>query len=214
MAIIYNGSTISWAFILYTIVAIAITFTVVKYFYGREQQIAAISLLLLLFFVFLFYNLRWFTNFQLKGSAGSTTTSSTTAASSCGSSSSTTTVGAPSSWPPIVNMCPDFMVTWKDTAGNIFCYDTSNLYNLSSTSPNITSITIPGVGNKPAYLIKNGTAAGNPTSLNDPNATAMWPFLKSLLSGAIPLSDPSMRYIRWEGVWNGFKLAVANAPLP
>ena len=211
MAIIYNGSPISWSFTVYVFLACIIGFSIVKYFYSRGQQISSIMLLVLLFLIFLFYYLRWFKNFQLKGTAD-TTPAAPPPASSCGSSSKN--VGAPSSWPPIVNMCPDFMVTWKDNGGNIYCYDTSNLYNLSTASPSIQTITIPGIGNKPGYLIKRGSAAGNPQSLNDPNAGAKWPFLASLLAGAIPLSDPSLKYLRWEGVWDGFKLTVANAPLP
>jgi len=178
-------------------VSITLGLQAVKYYYGKGQPIAAMSLLVLLTLVFIFYELRWFSNFQLKG---------TTAASASG--------GAP--WPPIVNMCPDFMAAWTDPAtGNIYCYDSANLYNLSPAVTGVTSgLTINGQSGKVAFQIKNPKSSGNPRSLSDSDGSRRWPLLGALSSGRIPLTDPTMRYIRWEGVWDGRTLSVANAPLP
>jgi hypothetical protein len=197
MAIIYNGSSISWAFILYIVVSVTLGLQSIKYYYGKGQPIAAMSLLVLLILVFIFYQLRWFTNFQLKG---------TTAAAA-------TTGG---SWPPIVNMCPDFMAAWTDPATKkVYCYDSSNLYNLSSAVTGITNgLTINGNSGQVAFMTKNPSSSGNPQNLTNSDAASRWPFLSALSKGAIPLTDPSMRYMRWEGVWDGRTLSVANAPLP
>lgn len=197
MAIIYNGSTISWAFILYIVVSITLGLQAIKYYYATGQPIAAMSLLVLLLLVFIFYELRWFTNFQLKGTAAASAT-------------------AGGSWPPIVNMCPDFMAAWTDPAtGNAYCYDSAKLYNLSPAVAGITNgLTIGGQSGQVAFMIKNPRSSGNPRAVTDSDAPGRWPFLSALSKGTIPLTDPSMRYLRWEGVWDGRTLSVASAPLP
>ena len=57
--------------------------------YNRGQTMGAMILLVLILLVFFFFGLRWFPGGNLNG-----------------------TQPGKMAWPPIVNMCPDFMVSW------------------------------------------------------------------------------------------------------
>jgi hypothetical protein len=143
---------------------------------------AMISVVLLIL-IFVFYGLRWFSGGNLKG----------------------TTSNGKIAWPPIVNMCPDFMVSWKDsTNGNIYCYDAGDVYGLKAdgNTANVQGITrgltINGISGQSAFLIK-GPAASSTT-------------LKSNLDTI--LRDNTANQMRWEGVWDGQLTKKEAAPTP
>jgi len=176
-------------FIAYMIIVIVLGSSLVAYLFKREQTIGAMVLLVLLLLTFIFYGLRWFPGGKLNG-----------------------TGNAKVAWPPIVNMCPDFMVAWTATvagtgvtAGDVFCYDVGNIYGLKAQASDIDSIklikgiTINGLANQSA--LKIGTIADK-TSVVKP------------VSGISPvqsyINKTSSSPIRWEGVTDGSTVTLSN----
>ena len=179
------------------IIVIVLGSSLVAYLFKREQTIGAMVLLVLLLLTFIFYGLRWFPGGKLNGTGGSKV-----------------------AWPPIVNMCPDFMVAWTApagqansstaiVAGDIFCYDTGNIYGLKTASPAddtiklITGITINSIANQSA--LKMGTAAdpaGKKMSVVRP-ASGISPVQ------SYPGATPSLP-LRWEGVTDGSTVTISN----
>jgi len=187
--------------IAYYIVCILIMMNVYKFLSGRGQTVAAMALMPLLFLVFLFFAIRW--NWFLTKKPKSANTPENTDACTADNS-----IPSPSNaFPPIVNMCPDFMVAWTDPSGGaIYCYDANNTYNMqTATDPALglrTGLTINGKAGQSAYLLfdKNAspTSAKNPTE--DTNGLR-WPLYKTIQSGFTALSNhPQGKYLRWEGV--------------
>lgn len=160
--------------------------------YNRGQQMGAMALLVLLILVFLFYGLRWFPGGNLNG----------------------TKTGAVT-WPPIVNMCPDFMVSWKDSTGKIYCYDAANIYGLKSTTaapPLMAGLTIGSDSNQSAYLVKDpGEGTDTSTLASTPTR---FPMASKLNTNSSEVLTPTAKSLRWEGVWDGQTLTAAKAPLP
>ena len=195
MAIIYNGSTVSWHFILYVVICISIGITAIRYQYMNNQIVAAGLTFILLLLVFIFYGLRWFQGFNLKGLSSA---NSSSASASC-------------SWPPIVNLCPDYMVTWTHPNGNIYCYDASNIYNLKAAQANpayaiVSGLTINSVNNQSGYHIYN--PVGSATDAANPR----YPLINAMASANGTLTDPSAANLRWEGVWDGQTLNLGCIP--
>ena len=172
----------------------------VNFLYKRGQTMGAIGVLVLLILIFIFFGLRWFPGGKLNGS--------TTKA---------------QSWPPIVNMCPDFMVSWTDKANNnkVYCYDANNVYGLrtAATAPPLMRIASP-IGTatgQSGYLIKDPTQNSSkaPTSLSADSATSpFWPLAKMLSTTATNVLTPTAKHMRWEGVWDGGVLKTDKIPLP
>jgi hypothetical protein len=184
-------------FIAYMIIVIVLGSSLVAYLFKREQTIGAMVLLVLLLLTFIFYGLRWFPGGKLNGTGASKV-----------------------AWPPIVNMCPDFMVAWtapgnqtsSSTAiitGDVFCYDVGDIYGLkTASSPNvniglITSITINEASGQSA--LKMGAAsdpAGKKMSVVRP-ASGISPVQS--YPGATASSP-----LRWEGVTDGSTVTISN----
>jgi hypothetical protein len=184
-------------FIAYMIIVIVLGSSLVAYLFKREQTIGAMVLLVLLLLTFIFYGLRWFPGGKLNG-----------------------TGAAKVAWPPIVNMCPDFMVAWTApvaqpvsgsslseaiTEGDVFCYDIGNIYGLKASANAdsdiklIKGISINSLANQSA--LKIGTNADK-TSVVKP------------VSGISPVQSyinktPSSP-IRWEGVIDGSTVTLSN----
>jgi len=179
--------------ILYSLVCVIVGGGFVSMLYNRGQQMGAMALLVLLILVFIFYGLRWFPDGNLNG----------------------TKPGAVQ-WPPIVNMCPDFMVSWTDAVTkNVYCYDAANIYGLKSTTaapPLQAGLTIGKDSNQSAYLIKqNSVGTQDSTFAKDPTR---WPMVNALTNGASAVLTTGAKYLRWEGVWDGQTLTPTKAPLP
>jgi hypothetical protein len=155
----------------------------VSFLYNRNQSIGAMITLVLLILVFVLFGLRWFPGGNLNGSQPKT-----------------------GSWPPIVNMCPDFMVSWKDPSNSkIYCYDAANIYNLKvTTDSNFVSKTINNVGGQSAILLHD--PAGSTVATKNP----LQEKLKNN-SGTI-VGNMATSIIRWEGVWDGRNVTPSRIP--
>ena len=145
MAIKYNGSTISFSFIVYVLVSSNAGLMIIQYLFKNNKSLAAMIVLVLLLLVFIFYGLRWFSNFQLKGSAPWVAQTAKTANGSSGSCGATTADAASpvnANWPPIVNVCPDYMVSQNGK-----CIDPKQLYGNKGGGNGSTSTSI-AIGDK------------------------------------------------------------------
>jgi hypothetical protein len=140
------GGTGSWEInynlVMYYVVCILIGANVIAYFWNRGQVVAAAVSGLLLFFVFLFFGLRWF-----KGKPAAKPVACPKANGEA--AASTAKCDDPCTCPPSVNDCPDFMVAYKASDGKVMCYDINNTYNLKSATgvQNMTSFTVGGNDN-------------------------------------------------------------------
>jgi hypothetical protein len=184
--------------IAYILICVVVGGMFVSNLYKREQSKAAMITLVLLILIFTFYGLRWFKDGALKGS--------------------TSDPKAP--WPPIVNMCPDFLVAWTDpNTKYVYCYDAANVYGLKTATDRTDffkgDLTINGVPGQSAFLIKNPTANTNATSLRmDPDGKR-WPLLGAFLRDTRGITQMTNgQFLRWEGVWDGSSATAAAAPLP
>jgi hypothetical protein len=179
--------------ILYSLVCVAIGGGFVAMLYNRGQQMGAMVLLVLIILVFLFYGLRWFPGGNLNGTKPGTV-----------------------AWPPIVNVCPDFMVSWTDnTSGKVYCYDAANIYGLQAATaapPLQAGLTIGTASSQSAYLLKDPAQGASTSTLAA--APARWPLASAMTTSSSSVLTPTAKYLRWEGVWDGQTLSAAKAPLP
>jgi uncharacterized protein (UPF0333 family) len=180
--------------IAYVLLCIVLGTSTVSFFFQKGQSIAAMLLLVLIILVFVFYGLRWFDGGNLKGGDKAKV------------------------WPPIVNMCPDFMVSWTDSVTrNVYCYDANNIYKLKTgaAAGTVGNLTINNMPNQSAYLIKNAAQNPGATDLrSDPNG-ARWPLLYTMRTRPqVITGDPNGGLLRWEGVWDGRQASPTKAPLP
>jgi hypothetical protein len=182
--------------IAYIVTTIVVGSGLVSWLYKRGQNMGAILLLVLLILVFAFYGLRWFPGGNLNGTQAASGTA----------------------WPPIINMCPDFMSSWTDpVTKRVYCYDGSNTYGLKTYAGAglTTGLTINNVPGQSAYLIKDPARNTNAVSLRDDPNGARWPFLFLLKTNpTLILGDSNGKYMRWEGVVDGAQIDVNRAPLP
>jgi len=179
--------------ILYSLICIVVGGGFVAMLYNRGQQMGAMVLLVLIILVFLFYGLRWFPGGNLNGTKPGKVT-----------------------WPPIVNVCPDFMVSWTDKqSGKVYCYDAANIYNLRAATaapPLQAGLTIGTASSQSAYLLKD-PSQGSATSTLEAGASR-WPLASALSRNSGSVLTNAAKYLRWEGVWDGQTLSAAKAPLP
>ncbi len=171
--------------IVYILLCVVIGGGIVSSFYNEGQKAAAFTALALLILVFVFFGLRWFKDGSFKGTKQGTVP-----------------------WPPIVNMCPDFLSSWTDSNGNIYCYDASNVYELKTNNccSLTTGLTINGISGQSAFRIKVPTASTNADK---------YPLLnlfKTAPQNVVGSGDG--KYLKWEGVWDGRTATPQNAPLP
>jgi hypothetical protein len=168
--------------ILYSLICVVVGAGSASFLYKRGQSMAAMIALVLLILVFVFYGLRWFPGGNLNG-----------------------TKPAGGAWPPIVNMCPDFMASFVDSSNKVYCYDAANIYNMKSATAGTaglaaTSPTINGAA-QAAYLLQN------------PGATDKNPLKTTLKNSATTLTqDSNGKYVRWEGVWDGRSVTTDRIP--
>jgi len=168
--------------ILYSLICVVVGAGSASFLYKRGQSMAAMIALVLLILVFVFYGLRWFPGGNLNG---------------------TKPAGGP--WPPIVNMCPDFMASFVDSSNKVYCYDAANIYNMKSATAGTAGLatTSPMINgaSQPAYLLQN------------PGATDKNPLKTTLKNGASAITqDSNGKYVRWEGVWDGRSVTTDRIP--
>lgn len=195
--------------IAYYVVCILIMANLAAFFWGRGQSLAAMALIPILLLLFVYFGIRW-NWFLEKAPPGKTE-----ADSACAGDSAIQSPNTP--YPPVVNMCPDFMTAWKDTANDkIYCYDANNTYNMKTygsggstttrQSPNenagITrNLTINGLGGQSAYLLfdpSKNVAATNPTT---DDGGLRWPLYGLIENHFEKISnDPQGKFLKWEGI--------------
>lgn len=168
---------INWYLTLYYVVCILLGVNVVGSLYKSDQPIAAIMSILLLLMIFIFFGLRWFGTPDPKDSSKCPDPNNTN--SQTGNKCRT--------FPPSINLCPDFMVAYTEPTGRVLCYDVNNTYEMKKASGAalMTGLTINGVGGQSAHtagLELINTIKGSPTTIT---------------------GDPNGKYLRWEGVFDG-----------
>lgn len=187
-------------FVLYILISAVLGLSAVSWLYRRQQTTGAILTLALLALIFAFYGLRWFSAGGLKGPE------------------------TPGQWPPIVNVCPDFLVAYKDAAtSKLYCYDANNVYGLKTAQQNtsaqlINPLTINGVTNQSGLFLKDGTIDTNNaiTKLSNKDADRKYPFVTAIKNSpsSVFTGTSGLQMLRWEGVWDGSSATAEKAPLP
>lgn len=173
---------INWYLLTYYVLGIMIIISIFNFLWESGRHIAAGITVVLLVMVFIFYSYRWFDPTITSSDTCNTTTS---AAPACGP------------WPPIVNMCPDYMVLWKDTSGTSYCYDVHDTYSMKIHN---------GAGLTQSLTINNvpGQSAYKTSDLNN--------YFREGTNLGVITEDPSGKYLRWEGVWDGLILSPGKLP--
>ena len=109
------------------------------------------------------------------------------------------------SWPPSINVCPDYLSLYKDTDGTYYCVDTVGVTNSSlSTTP-----FQPAKGSDGNYLPITAAqkSSGKVFQLyKDQTGEERMNSLKTQLK--------TMPGVTWEGVWDGTTLLGGRPPLP
>ena len=159
-----------FSLIVYILLSVVVGGYAVSTLYQRNQTIGGMISIVLLILIFIFFGLRWFQGGSLKG----------------------TKKDGKVAWPPIVNACPDFMVSWKDSNG-VYCYDAGDVYGMKKAPSGgsiIASLPITNQGSTESALrLKStGTPAGTTLKTDINNVIGTYPT------------------IRWEGVWDGQRL--------
>ena len=175
--------------IAYILTSTILGASLINILYKSEQTVGAMSLLVLLLLIYVFYGLRWFKGGKLKG----------------------TTADGQIPWPPIINMCPDFMSAYKDPTNNkVYCYDAGNFYEMKTyNGAGLQEITVNGVAGQRGLLIKNVTGEAIDYPLQ--NRTSRDGIVNTLLS------DTRGKYVKWEGVIESTSVNpenLAKAPKP
>jgi len=126
MAITFNGYTPSFEFIMYILISSTAGLMILKYLYTANMPIAAMLCLVLLILVFIFFQMRWFSNLKLKGTS-SYVPQPSASTSGCAADSVSVDTSVNSNWPPIINICPDYMVSQNGR-----CVDSNKLYGTNN----------------------------------------------------------------------------------
>ncbi len=170
---------LNWYLVLYYVVCILIAANVGGWLYNRGQPIGALISLALLLLIFIFFGLRWFNTPEKQKEVPKCDDSDNPNASSSRRTCPT--------FPPSINLCPDFMVAYTEPSGRVLCYDVNNTYEMKKATGAglLTGLTINGVAGQSAHT--SGMELVN-TIKNTP----------TVLTG-----DPKGKYVRWEGVFDG-----------
>ena len=99
-----------YSFIAYIFLCIVIGLGIFSMLTNSGRAWSAVSFLVLSILIFVFYGLRWFGNTDSKTNYGG-------------------------SWPPIINMCPDYLVYYKRSGTSDSCVDLIGVSRGSSLVP-------------------------------------------------------------------------------
>jgi hypothetical protein len=160
-----------YGFIAYIFVAIAIILGVFSQLNNSGRTWSAIISLVLLILIFVFYGIRWFEGTSAKFSA------------------------PPGAWPPIINMCPDYLVYYKHSSGKDTCVDMLGV----SSNASLTKWTDSDTASAPPLDSSNSYTSGG-------NAKYFKHIYKPGLNAAElkVLCDKAMEAgLKWEGITNG-----------
>lgn len=160
-----------YGFIAYIFVAIAIILGVFSQLNNSGRTWSAIVSLVLLILIFVFYGQRWF-----EGTSGKFSSPR----------------GA---WPPIINMCPDYLVYFKHSSGVDTCVDMLGVSSNSSLSQwnDTDTSTPPDLQSSNSYI--SGSNAKYFKHIYKPGLNAAE--LKVLCDKAMEAG------LKWEGITNG-----------
>lgn len=151
-----------FAVIAYTLLSIFVIGGGGSYLIRMDRSTAGALFILGSLGISIFFGMRWFNGAKLKGSELS------------------------GSWPPSINLCPDYFEKSVDTSGNVVCTDTQLLYGKG------------GLASIPSAYAVNGKRQSFKTVLS--NSGPMSPADINTLITANP-------QIRWEGIWDGQRLS-------
>ena len=176
----------------YYIVCILLTANLCAWLWGRGQTVASMAIVPMLLLVFIFFGLRCFLP---------TVTPPT---SSCPDKNQAAGLINVPPFPPIVNMCPDFMTAWTDSRNNkVYCYDTNNTYNMKTYNDAglQSGLTINGLGGQSAYLLFDPAQNINSTDPSTDTGGLRWPLYYLLDNNLKKITgDTNGRYLTWEGI--------------
>jgi hypothetical protein len=159
----------SWSLILYIFVTIVIGLTVLRYLSASDRWLSAVIFLILSILIFVFYGLRWFTGDQSRFNYSGT-------------------------WPPVINMCPDYLV-YKKIGNDNVCVDMLGV----STGSGLTQFTQADDKSPPPVF---GTT-GNPNTINPKYfQPVIFPTSDTNARGAACAAASAKGYT-WEGITNG-----------
>lgn len=183
--------------IAYYVICILIMANLASFFWGRGQAVSAMAIVPMLLLVFIFFGIRW-NWFLEKAPPGKKV-----ADDACADADSA--INSPNTpFPPIVNMCPDFMSAWKDTANDkVYCYDANNTYNMKTYNGAglKTNLTINGLGGQSAYLLYDPSKNLESTNPTKDDGGLRWPLYSLIANNLSTISnDPQGKYLKWEGV--------------
>lgn len=172
--------------VAYILISAILGLSLVSFLYKSGQSIGGIALVVLLILIYVFYGLRWFKGGKLKG----------------------TTVNGKIEWPPILNMCPDFMSTYTDSNNKVYCYDAGNFYDMKTyNGAGQVEVTVNGVSGQRALLLKDASKT---------NSKQKYP-MTDVNNLTTVLSDSRGKYVKWEGILDGTNINTQNlskAPKP
>lgn len=183
--------------IAYYVICILIMANLAAFFWGRGQTISAMAIVPMLLLVFIFFGIRW--NWFLEKAPPGKIEADSACADADGLINSPNTP-----FPPIVNMCPDFMSAWKDTTNDkVYCYDANNTYNMKAYNGAgmKTNLTINGLGGQSAYLLYDPSQNLDSTNPTKDDGGLRWPLYALIANNLSTISnDPQGKYLKWEGV--------------
>jgi hypothetical protein len=175
---------IDYSLIVYILAALTIGGGGTYYILKSERMIAAAGFFLASIAVFIYFGLRWFDKFKLRQFLSGT-------------------VDPTSSWPPVINYCPDFLsLVQKGT--EYYCVDTTGVTGLV---PYTQSSTIADPQNNTPvnnYLrLSKTTGTGGATKPKTGQDYLASDFSSGALLGAT-----------WEGIYDGRNAANIAPPFP
>jgi hypothetical protein len=188
-----TGKPINWPLISFYVLSTLLLVNICGWLWNTDRQIAAGLTLVLLLLVFTFYWFRWFSPATQAPIPADLQTS-------CGTDP---TIPPSCNWPPIVNMCPDFMVAWQNEAsGDVYCYDVHDVYGLRVyNGAGIQSgLKINNSSNQSAILIISASKNKTAVQIKDDKNGQRWPFAHQILNNLANLCQGNMGSLRWEGV--------------
>lgn len=167
-------------FLAYILLAIFLEFSAVSALASQGRSISAFVVAVMFLLIFVFYGQRWFTALATakQGQCGSTKLS--------GGSLKLSYNGP---WPPMVNMCPDYLVYYKRNGSADTCIDISGV-NRSGGSLKAWSIE-DTTENPPADDMKYFNATYKPNMTDDQKLELC---RQTMAAG-----------LTWEGITNGEK---------
>lgn len=161
----------NFPFIAYIFFCIAVGLSVPMYLFRSERMIAAILFLILSIFIFIFFGTRWFSTGNVVGNYTG-------------------------SWPPIINTCPDYLVSY-------------NKPGVNATDPKIPAcidiIGISRIGSPPGVSMWNP-----PTDNTTPPVTGSPKYFNHIYKPGmnqdqltVLCNQAQQAGLTWEGITNG-----------